>query len=254
MWPEIKRHCIYAFFLWSVLWIFSFLDCFDRRVLLGIVKVMPGHHEKAGKFSLLRSQVFLFKLHLLRNQNIEFHDVWSLPSWALASGDCAALGGRKQTNIKPSPDLDKHWYFSLGDKTVESFKTAQTSPQDPNWKSPGMVYCPKNESERKVFVSLTGGLANGLWELRKFGLATLRNGRILGLSGPRWRFCRFDGDIKAVRWHFLLQKSQWPQGATYFGELGDTSQSIDRVPIWLWSSKWVGEPYFSEHSKTGRGT
>ena len=196
---------------------------------------MPGHHEKAGKVSLLRSQVFLFQLHLLRNQQcllipLEFHDVWSLPSWALASGDCAALGGRKQTNIKPSPDLDKHWYFSLGDKTVESFKTAQTSPQDPNWKSPGMFDRPKNESERKVFVSLTsGGLANnGLWELRKFGLATLRNGRILGLSGPRWRFCRFDGDIKAARWHFLLQKSQWPQGATYFGELGDTSQSIAR--------------------------
>ena len=206
---------MYAFFLWSVLWIFSFLDCFDRRALFGIVKVMPRHHQKAGKFSLLRSQVFLFKLHLLRNQNIEFHDVWSLPSWALASGDCAALGGRKQTNIKPSPDLDKHWYFSLGDKTVESFKTAQTSPQDPNWKSPGMVYCPKNESERKVFVSLTGGLANGLWELRKFGLATLRNGRILGLSGPRWRFCRFDGDIKPL-WHFLLQKSQWPQGDIFW--------------------------------------
>ena len=148
------------------LWIFSFLDCFDRRVLFGIVKVMPGHHEKAGKVSLLRSQVFLFQLYLLRNQRcilipLEFHDVWSLPSWALAPGDCAALGGRKQTNIKPSPDLDKHWYFSLGDKTVESFKTAQTSPQDPNWKSPGMFDRPKNESERKVFVSLTsGGLAN----------------------------------------------------------------------------------------------
>ena len=127
---------------------------------------MPGHHEKAGKVSLLRSQVFLFQIYLLRNQKcilipLEFHDVWSLPSWALASGDCAALGGRKQTNIKPSPDLDKHWYFSLGDKTVESFKTAQTSPQDPNWKSPGMFDRPKNESERKVFVSLTsGGLAN----------------------------------------------------------------------------------------------
>ena len=148
---------MYAFFLWSVLWTFSFLDCFDSRVLFGIVKVMPGHHEKAGKFSCQRSRVFLFKLYLLRNQQcllipLEFHDVWSLPSWALASGDCAALGGRKQTNIKPSPDLDKHWYFSLGDKTVESFKTAQTSPQDPNWKSRGMFDRPKNESEKFLYL------------------------------------------------------------------------------------------------------
>ena len=63
--------------------------------------------------------------------------------------------------------------------------------------------------------------ANGLQELRKFKLATLSDlswdGRILGLSGPRWRFCRFDGDIKAAVAFFAPKKvNDRPQGDIFW--------------------------------------
>ena len=73
--------------------------------------------------------------------------------------------------------------------------------------------------------------ANGLQELRKFKLATLSDlswdGRILGLSGPRWRFCRFDGDIKAAVAFFAPKKVN-DRRVTYFGEQGEMLQDAAR--------------------------
>ena len=153
-------------------------------------------------------QYILLNVFFLKSR-IQFCDLSSLPR-ALASGDWATLAGRKQTNIKPSPDLDKHWYLPDRDKAVESFKTAQTFAQDPNWKSENVDWPERWIRKELLYLWSRGGQPTdfGNWESLNWQLSDLASdGRILGLSGPRWRFCRFDGDIKAAVAFFAPKKS-----------------------------------------------